>query len=51
MGKAYTQVCNEKRKELIKLIHQNGLSIARAAEITEIYYPTAKAINKVFKNE
>lgn len=42
---------NEKRRDLIKLIHENGLTIVRAAEMTGIYYPTAKAINKVFKNE
>lgn len=51
MGKAYTQVSNEARKELIRLIYENGLSIVKAAEATAIYYPTAKAINKVYKRE
>jgi hypothetical protein len=51
MGKAYTQVSNDSRKELIRLIHEEGYTIAKAAEVTGIYYPTAKAINKVFKKE
>lgn len=51
MGKAYTQVSNDSRKELIRLIHEEGLSIVKAAEATAIYYPTAKAINKVYKRE
>jgi transposase len=51
MGKAYTQVSNEARKELIRLIHEEGMSIVKAAEVTGVYYPTAKAINKVYKNE
>lgn len=51
MGKAYTHVSNEARKELVRLISEEGYSIIRAAEATGIYYPTAKAINKVFKQE
>jgi hypothetical protein len=51
MGKKYVSVPNEKRYELIRLIHQENMSIAQAAEKTGIYYPTAKAINKVFKQE
>lgn len=51
MGKAYTQVSNDARKELIRLIYEDGLSIVKAAEATGIYYPTAKAINKVYKRE
>jgi len=51
MGKSYTQVTNEQRKHLIKLIHEEKHSIARAAMLTGIYYPTAKAINKVYKKE
>ena len=42
---------NDDRKELIRLIYEEGYSIVRAAEATGIYYPTAKAINKVFKQE
>jgi len=51
MGKTYTQVPNESRKELIRLIYEEGYTIAKAAGVTGIYYPTAKAINKVFKKE
>ena len=51
MGKAYTYVSNEARKELVRLIHEEGFSIIKAAEATAIYYPTAKAINKVYKRE
>ena len=51
MGKAYTQVSNEARKELIRLIYEEQYSIVKAAEATGVYYPTAKAINKVYKRE
>jgi len=51
MGKAYTQVSNDARKELIRLIYEEQYSIVKAAEGTGIYYPTAKAINKVYKRE
>ena len=51
MGKAYTQVSNDARRELVRLIYEEGLSIVKAAEATGIYYPTAKAINKVYKRE
>jgi hypothetical protein len=51
MGKQYTKVSNEQRKELIRLIHELGHSISKAAEMTGVYYPTAKAINKVYKKE
>ena len=51
MGKAYTQVSNDARKELVRLIYEENYSIVKAAEATGIYYPTAKAINKVYKRE
>lgn len=51
MVKKYTKVSNEQRKELVRLIYEEQCSIAKAAELTQIYYPTAKAINKVYKNE
>lgn len=51
MGKQYTKVTNEQRKELIRLIYDEKLSISKAADMTAIYYPTAKAINKVYKKE
>ena len=51
MGKKYEPVPNDLRKQLIELIHTKGYSIAKAALTTGIYYPTAKAINKVFVKE
>ena len=51
MGKKYEPVPNEQRKQLIELIHNKGYSIAKAALMTGIYYPTAKAINKVYVKE
>jgi hypothetical protein len=36
---------------LIKLIHEDGLKITRAAEIVGIPYPAPKAISNVFKRE
>lgn len=51
MGKKYEPVPNEQRKQLIELIHNKGYSISKAAMMTKIYYPTAKAINKVYIKE
>ena len=51
MGKKYEPVPNEQRKKLVDLIHSKGYSIAKAALTTGIYYPTAKAINKVYVRE
>lgn len=51
MGKTYTHVTNDQRKELIRLIHEEQCSISQAAQKMGIYYPTAKAINKVFRKE
>ena len=51
MGKKYEPVPNDLRKQLIDLIHLNNYSIAKAAQVIGIYYPTAKAINKVFVKE
>lgn len=51
MGKKYEPVPNEQRKLLIELIHNKGYSISKAAMMTKIYYPTAKAINKVYIKE
>ena len=48
MGKKYKPVPNEKRATLIHLIHDNNMSISKAAQQTGIFYPTAKAINKVY---
>jgi hypothetical protein len=51
MVKTYTKVTNDQRKELIRLIHDELFTISKAADTTGIYYPTAKAINKIYKNE
>ena len=56
MGKKYEPVPNDVRRHLIDLIHHRApdaspMTIARAAQIAGVYYPTAKAINKVFLRE
>lgn len=51
MVKQYVLVSNEQRQMLIQLIHKHNYSISHAAKIVDIYYPTAKAINKVFMRE
>lgn len=48
MGKKYEPVPDAKRKELIQLIYEKGLNISKAAKEAGIYYPTAKAINKIY---
>ena len=51
MVKQYVLVSNEQRQQLVYLIHTKGYSISHAAKLSQIYYPTAKAINKVFLKE
>lgn len=51
MGKKYVSIKDEQRELLLRLIHKRGYTIARAAKATRIYYPTAKAINKVYETE
>ena len=48
MTKKYSPVTNEQRRLLVKLIYEDGLSIRQAAIGSSIYYPTAKAINKIY---
>ena len=48
MGKKYEPVPDSKRKLLIQLIYEKGMNISKAAKHAEIYYPTAKAINKIY---
>ena len=48
MTKKYSPVTNEQRRLLVKLIYEDGLSIRQAAIGSDIYYPTAKAINKIY---
>ena len=45
MVKPYNRVTNEQRKELIRLIHEKGCTIRKAAIEANISYPNAKAIN------
>ena len=49
MGKKYEPVPNAKRQKVINLIYKKGLTIAQAAKVADVYYPTAKAINMVYK--
>ena len=51
MPKKYKPVPNNKRQMLISLIHEEGMNITQAARLSDIYYPTAKVINKVFLRE
>ena len=48
MVKKYERVPNFKRRQLIKYIYEQNMTIVRAAQLAEVYYPTAKAINKVY---
>jgi hypothetical protein len=48
MVKKYERVPNFKRRLLIKYIYEQNMTIVRAAQLAEVYYPTAKAINKVY---
>ena len=51
MKKSYRIVTNVERLQLITLIHIHGYSISEAAKRTGIFYPTAKAINRIFRSE
>ena len=51
MTKKYSPVTNESRRLLVKLIYEDGMSIRQAAIGAGIYYPTAKAINKIYISE
>lgn len=53
MGKKhnYVQVTNEQRRELIRLIHEENISIKRAGRLAGIPYPNAKSVNKIYKEE
>ena len=47
----YHPVDNERRHELIRLIYEDNFSIRQAALRINISYPTAKAINRIYKQE
>ena len=50
MLREYQRVTDETRRNLIKLI-QDGMSIKEAAEIVNINYENAKAINRIYRQE
>ena len=39
------------RRELVRLIHNEGFSIAKASMLTNIPYDNAKAINRTYLKE
>ena len=51
MTKKYIPVPDDKRRELIRLIHEEGQTITRAAACVGVRYPVAKVINNIFKLE
>ena len=51
MTKKYSPVTNEQRRLLVQLIYEGHMSIRQAAIASKIYYPTAKAINKIYISE
>ena len=51
MSIKYSPVNDERRHELIRLIHEEQIPIRQAAMRINISYPTAKAINRIYKNE
>jgi molybdenum-dependent DNA-binding transcriptional regulator ModE len=51
MVRQYIQVTDEQRSELVRLIHKNQYSIARASKTTKIPYDNAKAINRTYMKE
>ena len=51
MPKKYIPVPDDKRRELIRLIHEEGQTITRAAASVGVRYPIAKVINNIYKKE
>jgi molybdenum-dependent DNA-binding transcriptional regulator ModE len=51
MVRQYVQVTDEQRRELVRLIHDENYSIARASKATGIPYDNAKAINRTYLRE
>lgn len=51
MSTKYSPVNNERRQELIRLIHEEKVTIRQAAKQSNISYPTAKAINRIYMSE
>ena len=51
MVRQYVQVTDSQRLDLIRMIHQEGNSIAKASKVTGIPYDNAKAINRTYLRE
>lgn len=51
MVRQYVQVTDSQRRELVRLIHDEGCSIAKASKVTGIPYDNAKAINRTYLRE
>lgn len=51
MKKTYNTVDDAKRALLLKYIYDDGHSIKQASVKAGIFYPTAKAINKIYQRE
>ena len=51
MVRQYVQVTDTQRIELIRLIHQEAWSIAKASKQAGIPYDNAKAINRTYIKE
>jgi molybdenum-dependent DNA-binding transcriptional regulator ModE len=51
MVRQYVQVTDSQRLDLIRMIHQEGSSIAKASKVTGIPYDNAKAINRTYLRE
>ena len=51
MVRQYVQVTDQQRSQLVKLIHEQNYSIARASKATNIPYDNAKAINRTYTRE
>ena len=49
MSKKYVSITTEQRRILIDLIYKQGMNIRQASIAANIYYPTAKAINKIYR--
>jgi molybdenum-dependent DNA-binding transcriptional regulator ModE len=51
MVRQYVQVTDDQRRDLVRMIHNEGHSIASAAKIADIPYDNAKAINRTYLKE
>ena len=51
MVRQYTQETDEQSAELVRLIHHEGCSIAKAPKKADIPYDNAKAINRTYMKE